>query len=300
MAIVHSLYVNSCVICNRLFGPRQMMNQHYTPLQKFSQQIFLKREDLSPTGSHKFRYFQKKISQLKSHGVSRIVRSTTGNAGISAAMIGKEFGISVFAVMSEKADLSKARQIELEGGTLIFSESPIKTAKLLSKKLNIPLIRMSQDDRGIAHYESLGNEIIQEIPNARAIVLYCTSGTSTLGIISAYLKSGLICPEIHIVHPGKLYRKQVILKFLQQCHGRAWRFKKGDIERAGKTLQAFGVESSFEGLASFHVGMKLSKDRSPVVVILTGKKWPEGKPENPIRIRSFEDIQKFINSHSLL
>lgn len=292
------------------------MKNNCTPLVQFSQHILLKREDLSPTGSHKFRYFEKKLPELSSQGVKTIVLSTTGNAGISAAMLAPKFGMKIIAVMSDRGDVSKGEQIEAAGGVLVLSPTPIKIARLLAKKLKASLLRMSTDDGGPHFYASLGKEILEHAPEAKAIVNFCSSGTSSLelsGVPVHLVQSGKSCSLVSSLHPEQIPsdfhqgvglfdtpRKESLLNLVKRTGGDVWYASEAMIQEAQLELESAGIETSFEGAASFAVGKILSQKISPVVVILSGKKWPDAAPKNPIWIRNYEDVKRCVEEKSLI
>ncbi|MDP3975679.1 MAG: PLP-dependent lyase/thiolase [bacterium] len=148
--------------------------------------ILLKREDLSETGSHKWRYLKPRLEQLKKEGVTQVVISTSGNAGITASHYGKKLGIKVLCLVSEHGEMDKAAAIEQEGGFLVATSHPIHWAKYFSRKYGIHNLRGSEDPDAIEHYKTLGKEIIEQAPDANAVVNFCSSGISTLGILRSY------------------------------------------------------------------------------------------------------------------
>lgn len=275
-----------------------------TPIYRFPQVspykgIIIKREDLSETGSHKFRYLKTKLETLKKQGVEEIVLSTTGNAGITAAFYGKKLGITVTSVMSDRGDMSKAEQIKKNGGTLILSAQPVRTARELARKHAIPLIRASRDEEALKGYEMLGFELIEQVPNAQAIVNFCTSGTSSVGIMRAYERRGLSLPALHIVQSGRSAsivkalhpewvpanheqgsvgvrdtpRRKELLEWIKKSHGDAWYVREEEQRNAESVLKHDHLETSWEGVSSFAVAMKIAAQYDSVIVIFSGRKW---------------------------
>lgn len=277
-----------------------------TPIFRFPQVspykgIVIKREDLSETRSHKFRYLKPKLESLKKQGVLELVLSTTGNAGITAAFYGKKLGITVTAVMSDRGDMSKGEQIKKNSGTLIMSAQPVRTARELARKHGIPLLRASRDEEAVKGYETLGFELIEQVPNAKAIVNFCTSGTSSVGIMRAYQRHGLSLPALHIVQSGRsasivkaLHPEQVpdnheqesigvrdtprrkeLLEWIKKSHGDAWYVSEKERLKAEKILREYELETSWEGVSSFVMGMKITAQYDSIIVIFSGKKWSE-------------------------
>lgn len=291
-------------LCNRHLGKRQIIFMEKTPIFRFPQDcsfktIVIKREDLSETGSHKFRYLKPKLEMLKKQDVKEVVLSTTGNAGITAAFYVKKLGVTVTAVMSDRGDMNKAEQIKKNGGTLILSAQPVRTAREIALKKHIPLLRASRDEEAIKGYETLGEELIEQVPNAKAIVNFCTSGTSSVGIMRAYERRGLPLPALYIVQNGRsasivktLHPEQVpdnheqestgvrdtprrkeLLEWIKKSHGDAWYVTEGERGSAETLLKNYKLETSWEGVSSFAVGVKIAAQYDAVVVIFSGKKW---------------------------
>lgn len=266
--------------------------------------IFIKREDLSETGSHKFRYFENKMKELKEQGVDKVVLSTTGNAGITASHYGKRLGVKVFCLMSDRGDMSKAAQIEKEGGFLVVTPRPVRFAKYIAKKYDIPYLRMSKDPAAVESYKSLGKEIIEQVPDAEAIVNFATSGTSSLGLMRAYQEAGLKLPALHIVQSGKsssvvkaLHPEQIpgdveaksvglsstpyeseLLRLIDESGGDAHYCDKVQPRERGDGPSAAVDQdpgTSWEGNCSLQIAEKIKDRYRSIVVIFSGKDWPQ-------------------------
>ncbi len=284
--------------------------------------LFLKREDLSETGSHKFRYLADQMKKLQEAGEQRVVLSTTGNVGISASKYGSKLGMEVICLMSEKGDMNKASQIEKEGGKLYLSDRPVRWAGYLHKKHGIPLLKGSESDDAVDGYESLGREIIQQAPDADAIVNFCTSGTSSLGISQAYERSGRELPAFHLVQSGKSCslvrelhpdsiredevdngvglsttpRKEDLLNLIEESGGDAWYVSPTSLEQVQKLLNEHSIAVSWECQTTLLIGEKLLEDPflNTVVVIISGKQWLADDGEPKSTIRSVEDADQLI------
>lgn len=294
-----------------------------TPIFQFPEQspfanILLKREDESPYGSHKSRYLRGLLKKLLDQGHQQAVLSTTGNAGITASLIGKELGIDIMCLMSDKGSASKAAQIEQSGGFLIQTARPVRFSKYIAKKYQIPLIRMSADDEAAQSYDSLGQEILQQVPDAEAIVNFATSGTSSLGIMQAFASSGKKLPSLHLVQSGKscsivreLHPEQIdhleeehsvglsdtphreaLLEWINKSEGDAHYISQEHRKKRGisEMLSDYDIQTSWEGECSFAAAQKISSEYQKVVVILSGKKWSEGKLNNPRLAKDFGDM----------
>ncbi len=257
--------------------------------------LTIKREDCSETGSHKFRYAKKKMNQLHQQGVKRVVLSTTGNLGISASFYGRKLEMETLCFMSEQGDMARATQIEKYGGTVILSTRPKRLAEYVSKKYDIPLLRGSQDPLAIGCYQSLGFEIRATMPEATAIVNFASSGVSAIGLFQAYEKSSFL-PAFHIVQQeGKIIAKKEDVEILiQKTKGKLWTISEAELKEAGEELKKIGLQTSWEGISSFAVGKKIKDDYDSIVVIFSGRAWSSGKPMNPVRINTLEEVDAFL------
>jgi len=303
-----------------------MTIQAQTPIYSFPQNsefsgIVVKREDLSETGSHKFRYLEKQLQELKEEGADMVVLSTTGNAGISAAYYGKKLGMKVICLMSDKGDMNKAAEIEKNGANLIVTPRPIRFSKYIAKKFQVPLLRSSKDEVALAGYKSLGEEIIEQVPDADAIINFCTSGTSSLGLMKAYEERELKLPALHLVQSGKsnslakalhpeqvpdsfsetqvgltdTARKDDLLNLIKKSGGDAWYISRS-ARKFQDPISKFQFDTSEEGLSCFEVATRIKDRYQQIVVVFSGKKWPSADFIPKISAESFTDIDQLIKS----
>ncbi|MDF2378680.1 MAG: PLP-dependent lyase/thiolase [Candidatus Gracilibacteria bacterium] len=298
--------------------------QPSTPIYQFSSTspysgLILKREDLSRVGSHKFRYFGPQMKKLATAGVKNIVISTTGNAGITASFLGKQLGIEVYCLMSDKGDLKKAAEIQRHGGKIFLSTRPVRFAKYLAKKLNCPLLKTSKD--GAESYQTLGEEFMLQIPNLDIIVNFATSGTSSVGIMQAYQKAGKTLPELHIVQAGKSCsiareflkdeeveweegvgladtpRREEVLKWIMKSGGAAHYVAKEKYEKACKELKGLDLETSWEGAACFWVAKEEILKKNPgqtVGIVFSGRAWDENTKSDFKTVESVKEVDEMI------
>jgi|CXWL01.1.fsa_nt_gi threonine synthase len=239
--------------------------------------IFIKREDLSETGSHKFRYLKTQLERLKQEGIDKVVISTTGNAGITASHYAKPLGIKVFCLMSDQGDMNKAAQIEREGGFLVISRRARRYAEYISKQYNIPLLRTSRDQAALDGYRSLGEEILTQVPKVKAIVNFASSGTSSIGLFKAF-ENQTIMPAVHLACHSEQRnnpREESLQTLVKKTSGQRWEVSQEEVANAEKILKKYGLETGFESLCSFAVALKVKELYLPIAVIFSGKKWPE-------------------------
>lgn len=111
----------------KLFGldldqPLKKMGVGWTPLvpiRLFDQDLFLKLEYLSPSGSFKDRGVNAMINQLALMGVNTLVEDSSGNAGASLAAHAARFGIKSKIFVPAYASPNKISQIDVYGSEVI-------------------------------------------------------------------------------------------------------------------------------------------------------------------------------------
>lgn len=209
---------------------RITLNEGSTPLECYPQlnekfqieNLYLKREDLNPTGSHKDRSIAYYLSKSISEGITKFAISSSGNSAISAinyikSLNNPEISLAVFL----SSDLSSAKLARLEKAlgqeintsqqnsqidsfNINFSLKPLSSAIQYSSKEKARLIRGSTDDLAIEGFKTLAVEIWQQANDASDIFIPTSSGTTALGIFQGYKKLSEISPmfkmpRIHIV-----------------------------------------------------------------------------------------------------
>ena len=104
-----------------------------TPLVKINNmcskpgiEIFAKLEGFNPSGSIKDRIAVKMIEQAEQseqlYKGKTIIEATSGNTGISLAMIGRVLGYKVEIVMSSAVSVERRKMIEAFGGKIILTD----------------------------------------------------------------------------------------------------------------------------------------------------------------------------------
>ena len=176
--------------------------------------IYAKIEGDNPTGSIKDRIALEMILQAEREGKlikgKTILEPTSGNTGISLAMIGAVKGYQVEIVMSKAVSLERRKAIQAFGGKLVLTNPELgtdgaifKARDLLSKypeKYFMP-DQFSNEYNKLAHYKATAEEIWKQ---TRGDIDYFVSAIGTSGTIMGvgkYLKEKN--PETKIVsaHP---------------------------------------------------------------------------------------------------
>ena len=168
-----------------------------TPLVKINKlnpnprvEIYAKIEGANPTGSVKDRIGLKMIEQAESSGeLTRdkiIIEPTSGNTGISLAMVGAFKGYQVHIVMSSAVSVERQKMIKAFGGKVILTEASLGTdgaiieaRKLVAEnpgKYFMP-DQFSNKCNYLAHYSATADEIIRDTVG-RVTHIVCAIGTS--------------------------------------------------------------------------------------------------------------------------
>lgn len=180
-------------------------------------QLFIKREDENPTGSHKDRSVWPMSQSYLDEGKRDFVISSSGNAAISAAWYvrvqekerNKDATLRVF--VSPRMDPLKQVRLERaigESDRICIEESdrPKHSAFQYAKKTGAVFLRASQDDRALMGYESLASELLEQVPDVGSVFIPTSSGTLALGLFEAYRNlSRRQLPELHIIQTARIH-----------------------------------------------------------------------------------------------
>ncbi|UCH72561.1 MAG: cysteine synthase family protein [Thermoplasmatales archaeon] len=178
--------------------------------------IYAKLEGNNPGGSIKDRIARKMIEQAEEEGTltkgKTIIEATSGNTGISLAMIGGVKGYNVEIAMSETVSIERRRMIEAFGAKVILTDADkgtdgaiIKVKELLNMypEKYFCTDQFSNKYNKIAHYETTAREIWQQTDKNIDYFVSAIGTSGTIMGVGLHLKS---CnPDVKIVcaHPVK-------------------------------------------------------------------------------------------------
>ena len=158
-----------------------------------SVEIYAKLEGMNPSGSVKDRVAKKMIDEAEASGKltpsSILLEPTSGNTGISLAVISRIKGYQFVAVMPDNVTRERRKILELYGAQIIFSDGKLGSngAVRLAKEL------VQQDERYVmlyqygnqanprAHYEGTALEIIKDLPDLDVFVAGLGTGGTLTG-----------------------------------------------------------------------------------------------------------------------
>ena len=157
--------------------------------------IYAKLEGANPTGSVKDRIGLKMIEQAEADGElsgnRTILEPTSGNTGISLAMIGRIKGYKVSVVMPENVSVERVQLLEAYGAKIISSDGSrgtngsIEVAQDLVEKNPHDYVMMYQygnSGNPGAHYETTGPEIVEAVPEVDMFVAGLGTGGTLMGV----------------------------------------------------------------------------------------------------------------------
>jgi cysteine synthase len=161
--------------------------------------IFAKLEGHNPTGSVKDRIARQMLEEAERSGALRpgqtIIEPTSGNTGISLAMLARRKGYRLIAVMPANVSEERRQLLRLYGAEIVFSDpskgsnGAIELAQQLAAadpSLYMPY-QYGNPANPRAHYETTGPEIVAALPEVDVFVAGLGTGGTLMGV-GRYLK----------------------------------------------------------------------------------------------------------------
>ncbi|MBC8228286.1 cysteine synthase family protein [bacterium] len=155
--------------------------------------IYAKLEWVNPSGSLKDRIAKYMIERAEERGELTkdkiILEATSGNTGIALAMVGAFKGYRVQVVMPENMSLERRQIMTALGAELILtpaeggSNAAIERTIELAQDPKYFLVGQFQNqDNVLAHYETTGAEIIQQVPSLDVFIVAMGTGGTAMGV----------------------------------------------------------------------------------------------------------------------
>ena len=155
--------------------------------------IFAKLEGQNPTGSIKDRVAKAMVEAAEAAGEldpgRELLEPTSGNTGISLALVAKLKGYRLTCVMPENATPERIRLLELYGARIVFSPASegsngaVRMALRLAES-DAHYLMLNQYENAAnprAHYEGTGAEIAEALPHIDALVAGLGTGGTLMG-----------------------------------------------------------------------------------------------------------------------
>ena len=180
--------------------------------------LWAKLEDRNPTGSIKDRAALAMVRAAEDDGRltpgSTILEPTSGNTGISLAMVAKVRGYGLVCVMPENTSSERRQLLEMFGARIVFSPAAggSNQAVAMAKQIAaenpewVMLYQYGNPANARAHYETTGPEILRDLPTITHFVAGLGT-TGTLMGIGRYLREKV--PDVAIVAAEPRYGELV-------------------------------------------------------------------------------------------
>jgi cysteine synthase len=180
--------------------------------------LWAKLEDHNPTGSIKDRAAIAMVEAAEKDGSlqpgATILEPTSGNTGISLAMVARQRGYKLVCVMPENTSVERRQLLEMYGARIIYSPAAggsnqaVAVAKGLAAEHQdwVMLYQYGNPANARAHYEGTGPEILADLPTITHFVAGLGT-TGTLMGVSRYLRENK--PDVQVIAAEPRYGELV-------------------------------------------------------------------------------------------
>ena len=243
--------------------------------------LWAKMEDRNPTGSIKDRTAMAMIDDAEKTGKLKpgatILEPTSGNTGISLAMVAKVRGYKLICVMPENTSIERTQILEMWGAKIIYSPAAggsneaVRVAKDLAAENPdwVFLYQYGNPANTLAHYKTTGPEVFEDLPT----ITHFIAGLGTTGtlmgagkflreknpdipIIAAEPRYGEIVYGLRNLDAGfvpELYDASVITR----------RFSVGAEDSVRRVRELLEIEGIFAGISTgaiLHAALGVAKE----------------------------------------
>lgn len=243
--------------------------------------LWAKLEDRNPTGSIKDRVALAMVERAEREGLlhpgSTILEPTSGNTGISLAMIAKVRGYNLVCVMPENTSAERMQLLKMWGARVISSPAAggsneaVRVARDIATQNPewVMLYQYGNEANSRAHYEGTGPEIYADLPTITHFVAGLgTTGTlmgagrflrekvPSISIIAAEPRYGEIVYGLRNLDEGfvpELYDESVISR----------RFSVGSRDAIARVRDLLNIEGIFAGLSTgaiLHAALAIGRE----------------------------------------
>jgi cysteine synthase B len=230
--------------------------------------LWAKLEDRNPTGSIKDRAALFMIDAAEKDGLlspgATIIEPTSGNTGISLAMVARQRGYSLVCVMPENTSIERRQLLEMWGASIVFSPAAggsneaVRVAKAVAAEHPewVMLYQYGNPANVRAHYETTGPEILADLPS----ITHFVAGLGTTGTLMGcgrFLREHV--PGIQIIAAEPRYGELVyglrnldegFVPELYDASVLTARFSVGPTEALMRTRELVEQEGIFAGIST--------------------------------------------------
>jgi [CysO sulfur-carrier protein]-thiocarboxylate-dependent cysteine synthase len=151
--------------------------------------IYAKLEGQNPTGSIKDRVALKMVEEAKLEPGAELLEPTSGNTGISLALVAKLKGLKLTCVMPANATPERRALLTLYGATIVESPGELGSNGAVRMAQEIAagdsrytmLFQYENEANPRAHYDGTGAEIARDLTRVDALVAGLGTGGTLMG-----------------------------------------------------------------------------------------------------------------------
>ena len=230
--------------------------------------LWAKLEDRNPTGSVKDRPAMYMVERAEQEGVLQpgctVLEPTSGNTGISLAMVCKLKGYRLICVMPENTSIERRQLLTMFGAEIRTSPAAggsnqaVATAKELAAANPdwVMLYQYGNPANAQAHYETTGPELLEDLPTITHLVAGLGT-TGTLMGIGRFLKEKV--PGVRVVAAEPRYGELVyglrnidegFIPELYDASVLDTRFSVGPEDALRRTRELIEQEGIFAGIST--------------------------------------------------
>jgi [CysO sulfur-carrier protein]-thiocarboxylate-dependent cysteine synthase len=265
-----------------------------------SVRLWAKLEDRNPTGSVKDRIAAYMVAAAEKDGRLRpgatILEPTSGNTGISLAMVAKLRGYQLICVMPENTSAERRELLEAFGATIVYSPAAggsneaVRVAKEVAAQHPewVMLYQYGNEANARAHYETTGPELLADLPE----ITHFVAGLGTTGTLMGtgrYLREHV--PGVQIVAAEPRYGELVYgLRnlsegFVPELYDESvltTRFSVSSADALRRTRELLHVEGLLAGISSgcvLHAGLAMAAkaekagERADIALLIADGGW---------------------------
>jgi len=262
--------------------------------------LWAKLEDRNPTGSVKDRPAFYMVAAAEKAGLlapgATILEPTSGNTGISLAMVAKLRGYRLICVMPENTSAERRQLLEAYGASIISSPAAggsneaVRVAKDLAARHPewVMLYQYGNEGNALAHYEGTGPELLADLPE----ITHFVAGLGTTGTLMGagrYLREHR--PQVQVIAAEPRYGELVYgLRnidegFVPELYDESvltGRFSVSAPDALRRTRQLLEAEGIFAGISSgcvLHAGLALADkaqaagQRADIALLVADAGW---------------------------
>ena len=230
--------------------------------------LWAKLEDRNPTGSIKDRAALAMIAQAEADGLIKpgdtLLEPTSGNTGISLAMVAKQRGYKLICVMPENTSSERTQLLRMWGAEIIYSPAAggsneaVRVAKGLAAEHPdwVMLYQYGNPANAQAHYDSTGPELLADLPTITHFVAGLGT-TGTLMGVGRYFREHK--PDVEIIAAEPRYGELVyglrnidegFIPELYDADLLTSRFSVGPRDAVKRMRELLEVEGIFAGVST--------------------------------------------------